>query len=299
MTRVGLRIDVDTFRGTREGVPRLLATLAAADVAGTFFFTVGPDNMGRHLWRLLRPSFLAKMLRSRAASLYGWDILLRGTFWPGPQIGRALGGVIRDADRAGHEVGLHGWDHHRWQVGLERFDDGAIRRETAAGMDALTEILGRRPRCSASPGWRCDERVIAVKEEFGFLYNSDCRGRSLFRPLARGRACALQVPVTLPTFDEFIGRDGVDTGNYNRRLLDLVRPDALNVLTIHAEVEGGVHAGLFADFLRQGRDRGLQFVPLRELLPSTAVLPVEPVHLGPLPGRADTVCWQGAPAAAA
>lgn len=290
----GLRIDVDTFRGTRDGVPELLRLLKKHNITATFFFSVGPDNMGRHLWRLLKPAFLLKMLRSSAASLYGWDILLRGTFWPGPLIGKHLANVIHQTSEAGHETGFHAWDHHRWQMKIDSMDDAQLYREIEKGVERLKQITGDSPVCSAAAGWKANESVIKQKQAFGFTYNSDCRGNSIFIPVIDGESYAPQIPVTLPTYDEVIGQDGVSTENYNSYLLDLFKPEQLNVLTIHAEVEGIVCAQMFDDFLLQAKERQIGFVPLRTLLPqSSSTIQKATVKKAPLPGREGWVCWQG------
>jgi undecaprenyl phosphate-alpha-L-ara4FN deformylase len=292
VTELGLRVDVDTFRGTRDGVPRLLNILAKHDVRATFYFSVGPDNMGRHLWRLLRPRFLAKVLRSDAASLYGWGIVFSGTFWPGRVIGRELGPVIRAADAVGHEIGLHAWDHERWQRQAGRMGVDALYDELSCGADMLSQLIGHRPETSAAAGWICNERVLEAKSMLGFTYNSDCRGSSVFLPEIDGRVYVPQVPTTMPTYDELIGRSGVTPDNYNERLLDFLRPDGLNVLTIHAEVEGIVRATLFEEFLRLCRDRNIGLGPLGRLSQLVHVIERDAIAQAPVPGRDGNVCWQ-------
>jgi undecaprenyl phosphate-alpha-L-ara4FN deformylase len=285
--KLAIRVDVDTLRGTRMGVPSLCQVFDRHSIKAAFFFSVGPDNMGRHLWRLLKPKFLVKMLRTKAASLYGWDILLMGTAWPGLKIGKRCEPIIRNCAKAGHEIGVHAWDHHKWQSRIDTMDAPALEEQITKAFNELSRIIGRPPTCSAVPGWKAAERTLLIKAQFPFKYNSDCRGTSLFRPIVAGKTLAQpQLPVTLPTYDEMLGRNGVTNDNYNERLISLLKPDGINVLTIHAEAEGILCASMFEDFVNRCKAMGVEFVAPSSLIPEDIEsIPAGRMVKGDFPGR--------------
>lgn len=296
--KVGLKIDVDTFRGTRDGVLPLARELNRRNQCATFYFSVGPDNMGRHIWRLFKPAFLYKMLRSNAPGLYGWDILLKGTCWPGPLIGRAHADIIRETAALGHEIGVHAWDHHAWQSHTIRKGREFVRRQLQQAVECLTDILGAPPQTSAAPGWQADEQTLLAKQDFpNFRFNSDCYGTRIFRPLLAGMpGTQPQIPTTMPTYDELIGRNGVTNHNYNETLLRHLRPDSLNVLCAHAEAEGIVFFDLFRDFCNRLDALGGTFVALGSLLEAPAgFIPTATVELAMQPGREGLLAKQGQP----
>lgn len=284
--KIGLRVDVDTFRGTKIGVPALCRLFEKHRFRASFFFSVGPDNMGRHLWRLLKPDFLIKMLRTNAAGLYGPEIIFMGTAWPGPQIGKRLSHVFVDAVNAGHELGHHAWDHHREQARISKMTASQIYLELQKGFDMLAGICDRSPTCSAVPGWRCTDRLLLEKSKFPFIYNSDCRGKHIFRPVVNGEALEqVQVPVTLPTYDEAVGRNGITDANYNDYMLNQLKPGELNVLTIHAEAEGGKCLDMFNDFVIRAKEQGWEFLPLGDLVRDVGEPPLGKIVQKPFPGR--------------
>src|SRR5579864_5880018 len=92
---IGLKVDVDTLRGTREGVPRLAALFKRHGIGATFYFSVGPDHTGRALRRVFRKGFAKKVARTSVLKHYGIKTLMYGVLLPGPHIGREAGDCMR------------------------------------------------------------------------------------------------------------------------------------------------------------------------------------------------------------
>lgn len=286
---LGLRVDVDTHEGMRDGVPRLLEIFRTAGVGATFYLSLGPDRSGLAVLNAFRPGFLRKMRRTRAARVYGWRTVLSGTLLPARLIGLAFPGIARRTAEEGHETGVHAWDHRRWQDCLLTWKPGKVAAELDRGRAAYLEIFGAPPATFAAPAWLSCDAALLHQESFGLLYGSDCRGSEPFVPVVAGRTLQTpQVPSTLPTLDEALGETHRDAASYFAEMVERIEPGSFPVLTIHAELEGGPYAADFAHFLRAAAARGIRAMPLGELLAERRArgpLPTHRLTHAPVPGR--------------
>jgi undecaprenyl phosphate-alpha-L-ara4FN deformylase len=296
-THIGLKVDVDTLRGTREGVPRLAALLKSLGIGATFYFSVGPDNTGRAMRRVFRKGFAQKVARTSVLKHYGLKTLLYGVLLPGPHIGRAGGDEMRRVRDAGFEVGLHTFDHVRWQDYVADATPEWTRIEFERGMNAFKEVFGHYPKSHAAAGWQINSTALELEAEYGLDYASDTRGRAPFWPLLDGRPSSCpQLPTTLPTFDELLGRDGVDDTNIADALYRASEPDGLKlqVFTLHAELEGLLLLNAFEQLLRKWQAAGAKITGMQAIHQQSLQrqLPEQTVAMGTVPGRSGLLAVQ-------
>jgi undecaprenyl phosphate-alpha-L-ara4FN deformylase len=287
--KLGIKIDVDTYRGTREGVPRLADLLRKHAAGATFLFSLGPDHTGRALRRVLRPGFFSKVSRTSVLEHYGMRTLLYGTVLPGPDIGRRCADTMRAVRDAGFEVGVHCWDHVRWQDFVVRRDADWTEREMDRARERFAQVFGEAPRTWGAAGWQLN-RHAAWYEERHFAYASDVRGTSPFRPLWDGVAIGCpQLPTTLPTLDELIGLQA----DVVQHLLSRTG-NGDHVFTAHAELEGGKLMPMFDALLAGWKAQGYELVALDSLYRALDIehLPRCEVVQGTVPGRSGTLAVQ-------
>jgi peptidoglycan/xylan/chitin deacetylase (PgdA/CDA1 family) len=279
MGMLGLKIDVDTYRGMKRGVPCLLQTLKEFNLKGTFFLSIGPDNSGRAILQLMRnPLFLKKMMRTNAVGLYGWQTALYGTLLPAPMIALSFPDVVRRIIAEGHEVQFHAWDHRRWQDELPEKSEMWIRQWFEQGIVGFEKLTGDRPTAFGAPSWLIDDRVLAIIRQYNFDYISCTRAKA---PFIHEIADTMEIPSDLPCFEELDAQNAVSI------ISDLLRGDGIHVLPVHAEVEGGILNNKFRELLRNILAAGYMVAPLKEIKTRLELkdLPVRKNKMELLPGR--------------
>jgi len=291
---VALKVDVDTYAGTRDGVTALLTDMDRFGAKATFYFSMGPDNSGKAIRRIFtRPGFLKKMLRTRAPAAYGLKTMLYGTLLPAPMIAESFPDVLREAELQGHEVGIHSWDHVKWHDYLPWFPKHLTAMELGRASALFEEIFGHRATTTASPGWTVSPDSLEVQDAMGLTYCSDSRGTHPFYPVMDGRRFrTLQIPTTLPTADELLGENGITPENIHDYYCDNLN-DGLNVLTIHAELEGGAIRGSFIRLLERLASSGVRCTTLEEAVRQVNEAPACRLFMGDISGRAGNVAIQG------
>jgi undecaprenyl phosphate-alpha-L-ara4FN deformylase len=297
MKKIALKIDVDTYRGTREGVPRLVDVLQRYQAQATFFFSLGPDHTGRAIKRVFRPGFLSKVSRTSVVEHYGIKTLLYGTLLPAPDIGKKCADIMRGVRDAGFEVGIHCYDHIRWQDHVANKDNRWTQRELQRTVDRYTEIFGDAPHAHAAAGWQMNRHALRMMQQLGFAYSSDTRGTHPFMPTWQAEIIACpQLPTTLPTLDELMNRDGITLDNIAEHVLKLTEaPSATgHVYTLHAELEGQKWMPIFEQLLKGWQAQGYELVSMQQYLEGLDVsaLPYHEVQMREVDGRVGTLAVQ-------
>ena len=292
--KLALKIDVDTFRGTREGILPLVSLLQKMGAQATFLFSLGKDHTGWAMKRVFKPGFMKKVSRTSVLEHYGLKTLLYGTLLPGPDIGRRCGELMRQVESEGFEVGIHTWDHVKWQNNVFNQDAAWTAREMLAACKRFEAIFDEPAHIHGAAGWQMNPHAFRLTQKLGFRYASDTRGICPFIPVQDAEIIACpQLPTTLPTLDEVMGLDD-DAASHLLKLSENPRKTG-HVYTLHAELEGMKLIGTFETLLLGWKSMGYELVSMQQYFESLAdeSLPRHEVAYGEIPGRAGMLALQG------
>jgi peptidoglycan/xylan/chitin deacetylase (PgdA/CDA1 family) len=195
-------------------------------------------------------------------------------------------------------VGIHCYDHVRWQDFVAGKGREWTKREMDRAFEAFQRALKMTPQTIGAAGWQLNHHVLALEEQMGFRYASDVRGREPFFPVMEGTTSScVQLPTTLPTLDEIIGSDGIDSSNCWETILEKSREllPGGHVYTLHAELEGMKLLPVMEKLVEHWKADGFELVTLGQLHASLdrTRLPKQAVKWAEVAGRSGFLAVQG------
>ncbi len=277
MNSVCIKVDVDTYKGLKIGVPKLIKVFDELNIKATFYVTLGPDNSGKALLYLLKPAFFKKIFKTKATSSYGLKTALYGTILK-PPILATLRDSLLQIKRFGHEVEFHAWDHRFWQDNIYKLSQKDIKNWFEKGISTYFAIYKNYPQSFGAPGWVCSDLALKYIKNLKFIkFLSISRAQ---KPFIEEITKLIEIPSNLPCLEE-------NPKEFIKLTLNSINKKTIGVLPVHAEIEGGPFIDDFVKLLNLLKN-DTNFLTMQEYF-----LEIEKKHLDIrrfestiLPGRA-------------
>jgi hypothetical protein len=261
------RWDIDHRACMTDGIPKVQKLCAELGVANTFFVNMGKStNLREWLGKGLLGS-RAKLKDMEAINLIekiGWPRFILETALQRP-VGKRFVPQLQSLQRDGHELGLHGGsDHVVWSRRFSELPRDFLVDDVGETLDFFTKHFGK-PTGFTSPGFKSDERIMEIVEEFDFSYNGDAIGGNPKRATVGN--CELKhwtIPVTICgprtiPFLEWHGAKKTATATILDEFDKHLETDELVILYGHPCYEG-IDIDLLRKVFKRALHRGFRFV---------------------------------------
>jgi len=183
-----LRWDIDHRACITDGLPKIMQVCNDLGVANTFFVNMGKSTNLREWIGKGFSGSRAKFSDTESINLIGkigWGRFIYETLRSRP-VGSSCISQLQKLVAAGHELGLHGGsDHVVWSRKFSVTPEEIIRADVEETLKEY-KLYFDEPAGFSSPGFKSDERVMTLVDDFGFKYNGDAIGGRPTRAIADG-----------------------------------------------------------------------------------------------------------------
>ena len=113
-----LRVDVESSKGIKEGLPKLLDLLKKHKIKASFYLSMGGES---NMIDIIK--YRGKMNYSAERSIKVWSLFdkIRMVLLPRDFVKENIN-ILRRILEEGHELGVHGWKHREWTRGLGKIN---------------------------------------------------------------------------------------------------------------------------------------------------------------------------------
>ncbi|HCR36096.1 TPA: hypothetical protein DIU22_03595 [Candidatus Woesebacteria bacterium] len=172
MKKFTLRVDVESERGIKEGIPPLLNLLKKHNIKASFYVSMGGES---NILELLKYRKSLESSMERNVSVWSLRDKFRMAFFPKDfvTINRDILKLILEE---GHELGIHGWKHREWTRGLNMID---IEKTVDKSVSKYEKLFGKKPISFSAPGFNSNEKVLKILRTRGIKFMSDFPGESV------------------------------------------------------------------------------------------------------------------------